>query len=197
MFERKTVSTIAPAPTLPLVIPKPVPAAPPTTVGEVELKGYIKLAESLDFAPAKLMEYRLLEFFQANGIPVYPYEKVAAYLDRILGPARTPDERCDSTKWGWRSLRAKDHEGIELQNAGCGKPNGVLFQRPYQQIVPVPVLMTVSKIEQAFPQPVPNIGFFVSDRYEPADKGDPFLMVTGPGMKRMVIERWDEPGFQR
>ena len=64
--------------------------------------------------------------------------------------------------------------------------------QPYRAAVPLPVLLTVEKIQKA----VPEVFFYVSAPKVMAGDPDPFLMVTGRGVGVCVVERWDEPGFR-
>lgn len=70
-------------------------------------------------------------------------------------------------------------------------PHGSLSAALYIHPIPLPVLLTVKKIDAEFPDAL----FFASD-YE-VHKPDPFLAVTLPLVKELfIIERWDEPGFR-
>jgi len=75
-----------------------------------------------------------------------------------------------------------------------------VYPRPYNRLIPMPVLQTVAGIVERFP----SVNFIVADwaDYEtttivPTSRmQDPFLAVVGPGIPLMIIERWDEPSFR-
>lgn len=63
----------------------------------------------------------------------------------------------------------------------------------YYKPIPEAVLMTMAKIQEAFPN---DLVFEVTDIYA-MPKGDPFLRVRISGTaESFIIERWDEPKFR-
>ena len=150
------------------------------------------MAQAIGWQPAALIEQKLRNFLAENGLCVYPYEKVESYLDSIFGPCTA--NYAHFTTWGWRPLRKCDmgwnHELFHAQRNGS-----TLESECYPGAVPFPVLLTVRKIAEAFPE----VRFFVSDKPNRIDfpREDPFLGVGIPGIKLpLVVERWDEPSFR-
>jgi len=137
---------------------------------------YLKWAKKAGFSHADVAvaildrevdEAKLRQFLAENGICVYDEKRVHRYMDSITPSYKT---------WGWHRL---EHREDEASSNGC-----------YTKPIPLPVLMTVAKIREAFPE----ARFWVTDIAE-IPKGDPFLSV-GVGEERFIIERWDEPGFR-
>jgi len=174
---------------------EPIPvAASPEIMGE-ELAEYEAIAKKIGFDNPALIEARLRIFFAENGICVYPYEKVFSYLDSKYGKPYGW-----SRNWGWRPLRKQDVKRVFIGEVsghyeGLYQKNGhVLNQNEnYVAAVPTPVLRTVEKIAEAFP----DVHFFVSDQLGRGDRTrDPFLAVMVQNMQPLVVERWDEPAFR-
>ena len=153
----------------------------PTLVGE-ELDEYLLTARAIGFAPGALLEQRLLNFFVENGIAVYQAEKVGAYLDKKFGKATNYRKT-----WCWCPLRESDVG--KMKHEVVSGENGSIEYRHYHKEVPLPALLTVQKISDAFPEVV----FYVSDA---ATKGDPFVMAWAPGINQLIFERYDEPSFR-
>lgn len=106
----------------------------------------------------------LRRFLAENGIAVYSESRVIRYMESI-----TPSGH----RWYWYRV-GQEHHGIGL----------------YKKPIPAPVLMTMAKIREAFPE----VRFEVTD-IEELPKGDPFLRAGQHGTW-FIIERWDEPGFR-
>jgi|GEM_PF-4692401 len=175
----------------PEVINVPARVKPqPTMVGEVELAEYITLAAKVGFAPAELLYHRLMHFFLENNIDVYDMDSVEKYLDKLFGKA---GEYASQITWGWRPLRPED-DGQVTDDKALNE-NGQIFRGRYNQIVPAPILMTVDSITTAFPETDPKMYFFVSDKARPSDKKDPFVCIKAPGMRTIIFERFNEPGY--
>lgn len=113
---------------------------------------------------------------------------------------------------GWCPFRSIDRRAA-LDFTGLG--NGRFLSGIYNKAVPLAVLLTIDKIEEAMKSAVEKPAFFISD-YE-ARRPDPFLLVTVPSLglsqysepdgtgtflrarpepSCFVIERWDEPSFR-
>ena len=166
-----------------------IPVEPIVTDGQ--FKKYQQVAEAIKFRPGALVEAELKNFLFQQRITIFPYDKVAAYLDGIFGPHRNEGARVEDTTWGWRPLRYNDSIGVNFPSTHRG--NGFLLRDRYQYAVPLPVLLCVQQIEKA----VPKICFVVSDAVTPHDKTDPFLGITAAGMNDiLVVERWNEPSFR-
>jgi hypothetical protein len=64
--------------------------------------------------------------------------------------------------------------------------------RSYRKPIPVPVLMAMATIREAYPE----VLFEITDIYY-RPKGDPFLRCSiDGGSDWIIIERWDEPSFR-
>lgn len=201
-----------------LPVPQGQTVTAPTQDDAQFARDYIKLAKDLGFdaGVTQLTQKQKQDAFNAflaeHGIRKYEYKTVRDYLDQQYG----------ATPWGWRALRDQDNpkkslatpasrtmgvyigtDGIMRNNAdlNCGvwqsKHNGnyiggkdaALYNKP----IPYPVLLTVKKIADAFPEAT----FWVSDEAKvvPVPVLDPFLGVRYAD-KFWIIERWDEPSFR-
>jgi hypothetical protein len=175
----------------------------------VELSAYREILDKVGFMPGQYHEAQLFHFLARENIPVFDLKEVDAYLLAEV-------KRLGHAGWGWRPLRDKD-----VMDDGWGKigykGNGTNWQDesgdwyspsfvncfPYQKLVPAHALRKVALLEEAVGDETYH--FFVSDlisqyvQYPHSGPnsvtGDPFLMVTGRGMERHVIDVWDEPGF--
>jgi hypothetical protein len=102
-FDKKPVSTPAPAPLIPME----------------KLEDYLKLAAATEYTPCTLLEQRLLFFFRNEGIQVYDLAEVEQCLDNLYGPAISQRKT-----WGWRPLRQKDSNKISLSAKRDWTKNG-------------------------------------------------------------------------
>ena len=144
---------------------------------------YTALAAELGIDPGPITKERFKAFLAENGIPCYIYKEVAAYLEKQYGKAGPA-----SPTWGWRPVREIDRQGV----AQWHYKNGMLQRAAsvYKKAIPMPVLYTMKKIKDAFP----DAHFFISDEMNDVPKPDPFLLVAVSDYA-FVVERWDEPGF--
>lgn len=173
-----------------VMVEEPVAAKPELVLAGDALREYNRVAKAIGWKPGALLEQNVRNFLAENGLCVFPYEKVEAYLDSKFGKFR--GITVDST-WVWRPLRENDF-GLE-RHAWVARRNGSIIEKGpyYHGPIPPPVMATVEKIAQAFPE----VKFFVSDVPEPEDRfGDPFLALCGLGMKLLPVERWEEPSFR-
>lgn len=144
-----------------------------------KLDEYAVLCQELGYFPSDL-EIEILRptverFLVAKDIPVYSYEAVCAYLEKL----------CDEKN---REL-AKPPFGFYQPRWIYLRQSDALAhkQRPYTKPVPVNILHRVKTIRDAFPKAV----FRVSElSFDP----DPFLAVNF-GALHYVVGVWDEPGF--
>jgi hypothetical protein len=172
-----------------------------------ELAEYTRLCESIGWSPAALTEQRLRSFLDENGLCVYPYERVRAYLDNKFGPLKgNVSEGVNTaywtrvyTTWCWRPLRAEDVNAHRFNMALRGQNGSVINDGGfYHGRIPLEVLMTVENVKEHFPE----VRFFVSDVIRPEERvGDPFLGISFPGLETtdapmLVVERWNEPAFR-
>lgn len=180
-------------------VPFPTARVPPRLVEPQKQRSYEEVAEKLGFIPAELVRAQLLGFFETEGIKLYDYDQVSAWLTE-------KKKQANATHWCWRALREKD----VIKGYQWGQPRGfdtVLKDgfygnnmwecRPYDRLVPLHALEKAVEIEKKFGDPVK---FFVSDYASP--KVDPFIMVRpamfGPGKQTeycLIFDVWDEPGF--
>jgi hypothetical protein len=190
-----------------VLVPEPVAVQ----VDDSEFENYERVANELKFENVASLRERLLRFFSREGILVYPFDQVAAFLT-----AKKPvfDFIGDPIVWVWKPLRKEDmgkltnfggihNEHFVEKKVSLWKKilegewywrrqipsDGQISQGQYGLKVPYPVLLTAQKVAAAFPQ----VHFYVSD-YESRNP-DPFLAVTAVGMEFLVIEHWDEPDF--
>lgn len=147
---------------------------------------YLALAEKLGVKAVDVLQARLLAFFAEAGIRVFPYDRVAAYLTGLWGEGEY------LPAWGWAPLRTADVRKLTSN----GAVDGTILPIAYREPVPMPVLETVDRVLEAFPDD--DLHFYVSARAEEyRAKGDPFLALSAAGLPFFVIEVWDEPGFDR
>ncbi|KKS57342.1 MAG: hypothetical protein UV22_C0020G0004 [Parcubacteria group bacterium GW2011_GWA2_42_35] len=179
------------------VIPFPSTKVPERVVEPEEQRSYEEVAKTLGFKPAELVRAQLLEFFEIEGIQLYDYAQVEAWLSDKNKQAKT-------SHWCWRPLRKKDVvKGYRWAFGGQygNMPLDGYYDssddacRPYQRLVPRRVLDKVASIEAKFGD---KVKFFVSDYATP--KPDPFIMVRpaardDDGEYHFIFDVWDEPGF--
>lgn len=146
--------------------PVAVAITPQTTHEEVQRT--IEIQTRLGMKSHAAVTELLKLFLVDNNICVYPLHKVHDYMDYRYG----------RYSWGWSQLRDSDH------------PN-----RPdmYRGQIPLPVLERIEQLDAAFPN---QLLFEIASE----GRGDPFLSVrllsSIDDNERLVIERWDEPGFR-
>ena len=155
------------------------------------LKDYRRVAEKLGVAvrsPGSLTPFKT--WLSTEGVPCYSEDKVKTYLNKMLGKNNT-DYTHTSQYWLWRGARVNDT--IIYNTKYAGAPVG-LTSLKYSKPLPYPVMLTMERIQGAFP----NAGFYISDTYTDNEKAamrDPFLLVI-VGDERYIVERWDEPNFR-
>jgi hypothetical protein len=182
-----------------VVIQFPTSQIPRRLVEVQKQRSYEDVAQSLGFMPPQLTRAQLLEFFETEGINVYDYDQVKAWLTKKKIEAKAEN-------WCWRPLREKDI--ISGYRWGYNREKGTWNDgfycstqkswecRPYALLVPQHALEKVAKIEGKFGD---QVKFFVSDYARP--DGDPFIMVRpskcddGGAEYNLVFDAWDEPGF--
>lgn len=179
-------------------IPFPMARVPLRLVEPQKQRSYEEVAQQLGFFPVELTRAQLLGFFEAEGIKLYDYVQVSAWLTG-------KKEQAKATHWCWRALREKDV--LEDYNWGWNREKfawGDGFYsskeqscRPYERLVPMHALEKVAKIETKFED---RVKFFVSDYASP--KPDPFIMVRPTAIDsstndeyKLIFDVWNEPGF--
>lgn len=179
--EEKPTETAAPV----AVAEKHEPAVPVATAEEPELAAdelaeYHRVALTIGFeGNGALFDQRLERFLLENNIHTYHSRDVVPYLDKQLG-----------NDWVWAGLRPTDTEHLTGWSSEMGGRRVSFGRRTYRGAVPLPVLLTVQTIQQAFPE----AHFYVSETAKV--NGDPFLMVASRDGGCYIVERWDEPGFR-
>ncbi len=179
---------------LTLVVPKPLESKPPfRQTKERKLLGeYRKAANSIGYRPTELNKIELEVLLEDNHIPVYPYDKVHAYLTDICP---------DWLIYSWRILR-QNHSYSQDRVRNHGEYN----YTPYEDNIPENIVMRAallkSKLEEDYKgqrQPV-ELEFFAS--HFSAAAGDPFLLAClrpsrggAHGEARAVVGQWNERGF--
>lgn len=118
--------------------------------------------------------YELLKcFLRESGIGVYPRDKVTAYMNSQF------------RHWRWFKLKADDHVTHE---------DGYPQRRVYLEPIPLAVLMRIDEIFAKFPDAIFEIA---AEEDSLSLHSDPFLSVRlADHQERIVIERWNEPGFR-
>lgn len=180
-------------------IPFPTARVPLRLVEPQKQRSYEEVAQQLGFIPAELTRAQLLEFFEEEGIKVYDYDQVSAWLTKKKVEAK-------AEHWCWRPLREKDiitgyrwgyNAKKRTWSDGFYSSTDKSWEcRPYARLVPQHALEKVAKIEAKFGD---RVKFFVSDYVHP--DVDPFIMVRptmcndGDANYRLVFDAWDEPGF--
>jgi hypothetical protein len=152
-------------------------------LSEEEMTEYIRVSAEIGIdCCTDLTRERLLRCFKEENIHVFNRDQVIEYLDKKLG-----------TDWEWRGLRQMDAKHLagwfESKTDTHRQIN--FAKEPYRGAVPLPVLMTVQKIQKAVPN---DVYFYISAPKE--NDGDPFLCVTSRWLGVYIIERWNEPNFR-
>lgn len=190
----------------PVAIVRPAPLLVPVgrevktlPIEDNERRAYERTCEAIGFEPASLLHARILSFFKANGIRVFNYEDVSAYMvekaeaeDKIWHwrPLRSVDVVTD---WDWGANRLGNfgqHISIDGWKAHDYYSARVKACRTYHREVPLRVLGTVEQIHKEFGD---KVNFFVTDYSSP--NPDPFIGIIVRDMERIVFDYWDEPDF--
>lgn len=221
-FESQTGSvTMTSASRLPFsrpvgMVPQPTatavaePESSPITPLVIErdvLTQHAALAAKLSLHSPAMQEIKRSEFetfLRDMGLSLYDEKQVAAYLTSKYGVEHKDNDGSLLPTWGWRPAREVDSERTLFRNSnewvfsswsgGRLIPNGQLHSNvaTYQKLIPIPVLLTIERVVEKFP----NAGLFISDEFNPREfVKDPFLMVVYLD-KRYIIERWDEPNYR-
>lgn len=165
--------------------PAPFPASGPMRDPKMapdEMDEYVRVAAEIGVdCCTDLVREKLIRCLREENIHRYQNDQVVNYLDDQLG-----------ADWEWRGLRTVDVEHLSgwWMNKTEKQRRIDFSKQPYRGAVPLPVLLTVQKIQKA----VPEVFFYVS---APKDNdGDPFLAVTNRWLDVYVVERWNEPNFR-
>ena len=170
----------------------PVMAGPATDEVDAEFQqAYAAVASRVGFAvPHAPVTPRFRSVLSEQGICTYDEKQVRTFLTKQYGPKLS-----QMPTWGWRPLRLQDTtQTTTYADSLARSPNGCLLggRTVYGKPIPLPVLLTIDTIQQAFP----SAEFFVSDDTTREERvSDPFLLVHLDG-QNYIIERWDEPSFR-
>lgn len=190
MFSREKVAQVDP------IYPKS--EIPKSVVEFMTQKAYEEVAQSIGFMPAELVCAKLLAFFEEKSIELFDYDQVVTWLSMKKKQVR-------QESWCWRPLLGSDiatgyqwGDRAEFGNLKDGYYHSRNWEcRPYEQLVPIPVLENVAMIKERFGD---HVKFFVSDYATP--RPDPFIMVRpamcNSGLDKdyhFIFAHWDEPGF--
>ena len=138
---------------------------------------YLRVASAVGLAESPALRFECLrQFIQSENIRCFNSDQVHTFLDKKMGKG----------KWEWAPLRQSDLEHRKGWRDGDEVPFGTKI---YTEAVPLPVLLTMEKIQAA----LPDAHFYVSHNSDPNE--DPFLYVT-VGVNGYIVERWDEPDFR-
>ena len=163
----------------PEVVTPPSSSPVKTNLSNDELAEYVAVAERIGLKSPSLLSEKLRHCLQDENIHMYNVDQVGKFLTKKLG------------EWHWRGIRQCDVD--ELKDGWSMESDGKRIQfsdRLYADKIPLPVLLTVEKIQAA----VPEAHFYVSTAGKPNE--DPFLLVTARNVGAFIVERWDEPDFR-
>jgi len=169
------------------------PTARKPDVGKFSLTAYEELAAELKYHPIQLVHQQLLRFMDEQGIDVYDFDPVNAYLTRIA--------RSEGKEWLCRPLRQEDVMQGWNGRDKRGRETGIWSDhghynpastecRPYNKLVPLRALQKVKLIRDKFGE---RVRFFVSDYAVP--NPDPFIFAKIVDIELVPFDVWDEPGF--
>ena len=167
-----------------------------------ELKQYLKRATAIDYAPDPVhaLWEKLKIVIAENNILIYDDQVVHDWMCKIV--KKQPKDMT----WVWKSLTKplKDlikknqslskvhYQHKHWQNGAYGWVGDIDIQNRYTKIIPEAVLTTAETILKNFEKNDP-ICLLVTD-YE-VIQPDPFLAVAIPEFPFLIIDFWDEPGF--
>lgn len=168
------------------ILPKksaPFPSAVSLEEPEIssdEMDEYMGVVKSVGIdCCSAVIEEKLRRCLCDEGISRYDTDQVIEYLDEQLGK-----------NWVWKGLRTVDAKYLKNWHTDGQIRNVQFGSRPYTGTIPLPVLLTIEKVQKA----VPEVFFYISAPKE--DEGDPFLLVTSRHIGSYIIERWNEPNFR-
>lgn len=178
----------------------------PLVIERDVLTQHAALAAKLGLHSPAMQEIKRSEFetfLRDSGLRLYDEKQVAVYLTSKYGVEKKASDDSLSPTWGWRPAREVDSENRQFGFTGrwvfsSGRssiPNGQIHTDVmwYQKLIPIPVLLTIERVVDKFPE---DVGLFISDEFDPRELvKDPFLMVVYLG-KHYIIERWDEPNYR-
>jgi hypothetical protein len=146
-----------------------------------ELAEYCAVAERIGVKNSALIEERLRRFLEDENIHEFDEWQVVSFLNHKLG----------KDNWHWRGIRQCDVDELPGSWSMTVHNQKIYFSnKVYGDAIPLPVLLTIEKIQNA----VPDVYFYVSTAGLPDE--DPFLLVTSRGIGSYIVERWDEPDFR-
>lgn len=171
----------------------------PAQESSMEIEEHRKLARKygLMTVSSTIACTKLVKVLQDEAITVFDLSKVQDYMDRkVRGHGGFA-----LGIWYWFPLRMVDRATVRLEDMRESRErrkhqwtgtSGTFRTSAYDEIVPLPVLMTVDRIVERLGN---KVSFFVAAI---DNNPDPFLAVrmNDDPDRLFVIERWDEPGFR-
>src|ERR1700743_444409 len=107
------------------------------------------------------LDEKIKQVLLEENISIYDNSKVVKYLDSQLG-----------NDWEWYGLREADKDHLAGWVSHNVEARDVDFsKRVYTGSIPLPVLLTIQKLQKA----IPEVYFYISGKKKP--DGDPFLTI--------------------
>ncbi len=174
---------------------------PESSVSQDGFKKYLERAAAIDYKPdiTAIMFEKLKIAIAQNNILIYDSKVVHDWMNKVVS------KESSRMTWVWKSLTeplvklAKIKplsRGLSYQHQGwhdSRRVGEIDRKRRYTKVIPDAVLATAEAILRNFEKTDP-VFLLVSD-YEVAVP-DPFLAVAIPGHPFLIVDFWDEPGFQ-
>lgn len=166
--------------------------------GRMSMGAYCDLAEEIGYTPDPdmLLHEKLRAFLAARSILAYDPASVCQYLAEKVAALGS-----SNWTWVWKPLRKED-TGVGCANDGVRAGTapiwgGAVSKKLYKHVIPASVLYTVRRIARGFPK----AHFYVSDFEEFGEtshlfRPDPFVAVAVPRTPFIIVEFWDEKGYQ-
>lgn len=170
-----------------------------------EIDYYGQISQRLGYENPEYVKHRLEAVILDLGLSIYPLDQVVAYMNDKANKL-TNKRKNIKGRWGWWPLRTEDKAQLEAHSDWFRRlepnekfildspyPGGLEGNNTYWAAIPLPVLITANKILEQDQ----NVTFLVATLSTIRDpRLDPFLAVIKPGIRPIVVERWDEPAFR-
>lgn len=178
---------------------RPLPKSPSSVE---QFSSYLQRAAVIDYKPdaTAVMFEKLKIVIAQNNILVYDSKVVAEWMAKMVAKER------QNVVWVWKSLtepltklgKVKPFSNRlryqhEQWQSSRGQLGTIERKKRYTKVIPDAVLTTAEVILKNFEKTDP-VFLLVSD-YEVVQP-DPFLAVAVPGYPFLIVDFWDEPGFQ-
>lgn len=173
-----------------LTVERPMRIKSAPAKADTGLREYATICKELGIScniDGKLLQEEVADFLWGEGMEMYDLKEVNAYMKMLAQKEKKISF--------WRPLRSKDVGKVQWGEINqhdhyLNKPGWTYSCNVYDKTIPLEVLKDVKKIVDKFHD---TVAFYVSDYAVPHP--DPFILVTAPGMDRIVFGVWDEPGF--